>query len=65
MFLVEARSSFSNVFFLVGFLIGALAWNASMLMAGRTVKGVGGGGLIVRVNLSVGDFMGIKWVKKD
>ena len=50
----------TNIFFLIGILIGAFSRSAPMLIAGRTVQGVGGGGLAVLVNLTVGDLFDIK-----
>lgn len=45
----------ANVVFLVGSLIAALANGLGMLIAGRTIQGAGGGGLITLVEISVGD----------
>ncbi|KAL9120543.1 MAG: hypothetical protein Q9187_002899 [Circinaria calcarea] len=50
----------TNVLFFVGTLIGALSGNAVVLIAGRAVQGVGGGGLTVLVNICVGDLFSIR-----
>lgn len=45
----------ANFIFLIGSLIAALSYNPTMLIAGRAVQGVGGGGIITLVEISVGD----------
>ena len=45
----------ANVVFFIGCLISGLAHNSAMLIAGRTVQGVGGGGLVVLVSVTIAD----------
>ena len=45
----------ANIIFLVGSLVAALANSLVMLIAARAVQGMGGGGLITLVEISVGD----------
>ncbi|KAK4233806.1 MFS general substrate transporter [Achaetomium macrosporum] len=45
----------ANAIFMVGSLVAALAKSLTMLIAGRAVQGLGGGGLITLVNICVGD----------
>ena len=45
----------ANVVFLVGSIVCALAYDLPMMLAGRTVQGLGGGGLITLVEIAVGD----------
>ncbi|KAM0276944.1 hypothetical protein ACHAQH_006229 [Verticillium albo-atrum] len=45
----------ANIIFLAGSLVCALAYDLPMLLAGRTVQGIGGGGLITLVEIAVGD----------
>lgn len=52
----------ANVVFLVGSLIAALANGLGMLIAGRTIQGAGGGGLITLVEISVGDMFSQRFV---
>jgi len=52
----------ANVVFMVGSLIAALSKNLAMLLAGRAVQGMGGGGLITLVEISVGDMFSQRWV---
>ncbi|KAJ5572997.1 Efflux pump dotC [Penicillium hetheringtonii] len=50
----------ANVFFLVGSLICALANNMAMIIAGRAIQGVGGGGIIILANISVSDLFSMR-----
>ncbi|KAJ6027201.1 uncharacterized protein N7446_004199 [Penicillium canescens] len=50
----------ANVAFLVGSLICALAKNMAMIVAGRAVQGVGGGGIIILANISVTDMFSVR-----
>lgn len=52
----------ANVVFLVGSLVCALAYDLPMLLAGRTVQGIGGGGLITLVEIAVGDMFSQRFV---
>ncbi|KAK1492757.1 hypothetical protein CTAM01_09708 [Colletotrichum tamarilloi] len=45
----------ANVVFMVGSLASALSGTLTMLVAGRAVQGLGGGGLMALVNITVGD----------
>ncbi|CAF9915044.1 MAG: hypothetical protein ALECFALPRED_009960 [Alectoria fallacina] len=65
-------ASFSNVFgrrwvttasvimFLLGLLISGLAQNFTLLLAGRTVQGIGGGGIIVLTQLIICDLIPLR-----
>lgn len=50
----------ANVWFLVGSLICALAKNMAMILAGRAIQGVGGGGIIILANISVTDLFSMR-----
>ncbi|KAJ5111331.1 Efflux pump dotC [Penicillium argentinense] len=50
----------ANVIFLVGSLVCALAKNMAMIVAGRAVQGVGGGGIIILANISVSDLFSMR-----
>ena len=52
----------ANVIFSLGSLLSALAKNLEMLIAGRAVQGLGGGGIVVLVNICVSDLFDIRWV---
>ena len=52
----------ANVAFLVGSLICALAKNMAMIIAGRAIQGVGGGGIIILANISVSDLFSMRYV---
>jgi MFS family permease len=45
----------SIALFAAGSLIGALAGNFTVLLAGRTIQGIGGGGIIVLTEVVVTD----------
>ncbi|EHL02156.1 putative Uncharacterized transporter C3H1.06c [Glarea lozoyensis 74030] len=45
----------ANFIFLIGSLVAALSYSLPMLIAGRAVQGLGGGGIITLVEISVGD----------
>ncbi|EGP88126.1 putative major facilitator superfamily transporter [Zymoseptoria tritici IPO323] len=45
----------ANVIFLVGSLVAALAYSIGMLIAARAVQGIGAGGLVILVNIVIGD----------
>lgn len=51
-----------NVIFLVGSLVCALAKDLTMMLAGRAVQGVGGGGLIILSNIVVTDLFSVRYV---
>ncbi|OAR04531.1 hypothetical protein LLEC1_02493 [Akanthomyces lecanii] len=46
---------FSNALFFIGSLLAALSVSMTMLIVGRVVQGIGGGGLIALTNICVGD----------
>ena len=52
----------ANIWFLVGSLICALAKNLAMILAGRAIQGVGGGGIIIMANISVTDLFSMRYV---
>lgn len=52
----------ANLTFLVGSLLCALAKNMAMILAGRAVQGIGGGGIIVLANISVSDLVSLRYV---
>ncbi|KAI1347581.1 major facilitator superfamily domain-containing protein [Xylaria sp. FL0043] len=45
----------ANVIFIVGSLIAAISNNIGMLIAGRAIQGLGGGGLSILVKIVIGD----------
>jgi hypothetical protein len=45
----------ANVIFMVGSLLCAVSYNIGMLIAGRAVQGLGGGGLTILVKIVIGD----------
>ncbi|KAB8596114.1 hypothetical protein FH972_025823 [Carpinus fangiana] len=45
----------ANMIFFVGSLIAALSINIGMLITARAIQGLGGGGLVVLVNICIGD----------
>jgi MFS family permease len=50
------------VVLLVGSLICGLANSVAMLLAGRAVQGAGGGGLVVLVQITIGDLVSMRLV---
>ena len=52
----------ANVIFFVGSLICGVAVNIKMLIAGRVIQGVGGGGLLSLVNICIGDLFSQRFV---
>lgn len=50
----------ANLIFLVGSLVSALAQSERMLIAGRAVQGLGGGGIVILVNICVGDIFSLR-----
>lgn len=51
----------ANVVFLIGSLICGLSINIKMLLAGRAIQGIGGGGLLSLVNISIGDLFSMRY----
>ena len=52
----------ANVVFFVGSLIAAVSININMLLAGRVIQGIGGGGLIILVNICISDLFSMRYV---
>lgn len=51
----------ANVVFLIGSLLCAVSINIKMLIAGRAVQGIGGGGLLALVNISISDLFSMRY----
>ena len=45
----------ANIIFLIGSLVAALSNSIGMLIAARAIQGIGGGGLVILVNIVIGD----------
>ena len=50
----------ANIIFLIGSLISALSVNIKMLLAGRALQGIGGGGLIILANICISDLFSMR-----
>jgi EmrB/QacA subfamily drug resistance transporter len=50
----------TNVIFFIGSLLAAVSVNMNMLIAARVVQGIGGGGLIVLVNITISDLFAMR-----
>ena len=50
----------ANVIFMVGSLVAALSNSIGMLIAARAVQGLGGGGLVILVNICIGDLFSLR-----
>jgi MFS family permease len=50
----------ANVIFMAGSIISALSKSMSMLIAGRAVQGLGGGGIVILVNICIGDLFSLR-----
>lgn len=50
----------ANVIFMVGSLICAVSKNVEMLIGGRVVQGIGGGGLLSLVNVCISDLFSMR-----
>ncbi|KAF2421008.1 hypothetical protein EJ08DRAFT_641776 [Tothia fuscella] len=50
----------ANGVFFVGSLLAAVSVSISMLIASRAIQGVGGGGLLTLVNISIGDMFSMR-----
>lgn len=50
----------ANIIFMVGSLVAALAYSIGMLIAARAVQGIGAGGLIILVNITIGDLFSLR-----
>jgi len=51
---------FANAVFLVGSLVAGLANSLTMILVGRAIQGVGGGGIIVLNNICVTDLFSVR-----
>ena len=51
---------FANVIFMVGSLVAALSNSIGMLIAARAIQGIGGGGLIILVNIVIADLFSLR-----
>ena len=47
--------------FFVGSLISALSININMLIGGRVIQGIGGGGLIILANICISDLFSMRY----
>lgn len=52
----------ANAIFFVGSLIAALSTSIKMLLAGRVIQGVGGGGLLILANICISDLFSMRYV---
>jgi MFS family permease len=52
----------ANILFMVGSIISAKSNNMTMLIAGRAVQGLGGGGIVILVNICVSDLFSLRQV---
>jgi len=50
----------ANVVFMVGSLVAALAKSIGMLIGGRVIQGLGGGGLIILVSIAISDLFSMR-----
>ncbi|KAM0724242.1 hypothetical protein Q7P37_000124 [Cladosporium fusiforme] len=50
----------ANIIFMVGSLVAALSNSIGMLIAARAVQGLGGGGLVILVNITIGDLFSLR-----
>lgn len=50
----------TNVIFFVGSLLAAVSVNMGMLIAARVVQGIGGGGLVIIVNIAISDLFAMR-----
>ena len=51
----------ANAIFFVGSLISALSVNIRMLLAGRAIQGMAGGGLLVLANICISDLFSMRY----
>ncbi|KAK3054433.1 hypothetical protein LTR09_004701 [Extremus antarcticus] len=50
----------ANIIFMIGSLVAALSNSIGMLIAARAIQGIGGGGLIILVNITIGDLFSLR-----
>ena len=51
----------ANSVFFVGSLLAAVSISSAMLIASRVIQGIGGGGLLVLVNICIGDLFSMRY----
>ena len=51
----------ANAIFFVASLIAALSINVEMLIAGRVIQGIGGGGLLILANICISDLFSMRF----
>ena len=51
----------ANGTFFVGSLIAAISINVQMLLAGRVIQGIGGGGLVILANICISDLFSMRY----
>jgi MFS family permease len=51
----------ANVIFMIGSVISARSGSMTMLIAGRAVQGLGGGGIVILVNICVSDLFSLRY----
>lgn len=52
----------ANLIFFVGSLIAAVSVSIDMLLTGRAIQGIGGGGLIILANICISDLFSMRCV---
>lgn len=52
----------ANLIFFVGSLIAAVSVSVDMLLTGRAIQGIGGGGLLILANICISDLFSMRWV---
>lgn len=52
----------ANAIFFVGSLVSALANDTRTLIGGRVIQGIGGGGLLILVNICISDLFSMRYV---
>ena len=52
----------ANIVFFIGSLLSGVSVSIKMLLAGRVIQGIGGGGLIILVNICISDLFSIRYV---
>jgi len=50
----------ANIIFMVGSLVAALSNSIGMLIAARAIQGIGGGGLVILANITIGDLFSLR-----
>ena len=52
----------ANLIFFLGSLIAAVSVSIEMLLIGRAIQGIGGGGLIILANICISDLFSMRYV---